>query len=230
MRCNRIAVKDAITGKLLSHHFAKDPGYKMRDVGAKEMFRKIYYNDFCEKVHLSSTGICGDMEEISKDDKVFLAIVEKGTKRVDDHYEVPLPYRDGNLQLPNNKEQAIRRMQQLKKRFQKDLDFFNSYTKQIEELILKGYAKQSSSNSIRGKTWYLLHHGVKHASKPGKVRIVFDCSTNYGGTSLNNKFLFGPNLTHQLAEVLIRLRTEEVTFTGDIEAMYYQVQVLKEVS
>ena len=148
---------------------------------------------------------------------------------VDVHYEVPSPYRDGNLQLPNNKEQAIRRMQQLKKRFQKDLDFFNSYTKQIEELILKGYAKQSSSNSIRGKTWYLPHHGVKHASKPGKVRIVFDCSTNYGGTSLNNKFLFGPNLTHQLAEVLIRLRTEEVTFTGDIEAMYYQVQVLKEV-
>ena len=76
------------------------------------------------------------MEEISKDDKMFLAIVEKGTKKVDDHYEVPLPYGDGNLQLPN-KESAIRRMQQLKRRFQKDPEFFNSYTKQIEELILK---------------------------------------------------------------------------------------------
>ena len=50
------------------------------------------------------------MEEISKDDKMFLVIVEKRTKKVDDHYEVPLPYRDGNLQLPNNKEQALRRM------------------------------------------------------------------------------------------------------------------------
>ena len=147
---------------------------------------------------------------------------------VDVHYEVPSPYRDGNLQLPNNKEQAIRRIQQLKKRFQKDLEFFNSYTKQIEELILKGYAKQSSSNSIKGKTWYLPHHGIKHASKPGKVRIVFDCSTNYGGTSLNKKLLSGPDLTSQLAGVLTRLRTEEVTFIGDIEAMYYQVQVRKE--
>ena len=100
------------------------------------MFRKIYHNDFCEEVHLSTRGILGDMEEISKDDKMFLAIVEKGTKKVDDHYEVPLPYGDGNLQLPN-KGQAIRRMQQLKRRFQKDPEFFNSYTKQIEELILK---------------------------------------------------------------------------------------------
>ena len=32
LRCNRIAVKDVITGKLLSHHFVKDPGCKMRDI------------------------------------------------------------------------------------------------------------------------------------------------------------------------------------------------------
>ena len=124
----------------------------MRDIGVEEMFRKIYWNDFCEEVHLSTRGILGDMEEISKDDKMFLAIVEKGTKKVDEHYELLLPYRDGNLQLPNNKEQAIRRMQQLKKRFQKDPKFFSSYTKQIEKLILKGYVKRSSTNSIKGKT------------------------------------------------------------------------------
>ena len=85
--------------------------------------------------------------------------------------------------------------------------------------------KWSSSNLIKGKTWYLLHHGVKHVSKPGKVRIVFDCSTNYGGTSLNNKLLSGPNLTKQLAGVLKRFCTLEVAFMGDIAAMYYQVQV-----
>ena len=69
---------------------------------------------------------------MSKDDKMFLAIVEKETKKFDDHYEIPLPYRDGNLQLPKNKEQAIRKMQQLKKRFRNDPEFFNSYTKKIE--------------------------------------------------------------------------------------------------
>ena len=77
LRCNRTAVKDAITGKILSDYFVKDLGYNMRDIGVEEMFRKIYHNDFCEEVHLSTRGILGDMEEISKDDKMFLAIVEK---------------------------------------------------------------------------------------------------------------------------------------------------------
>ena len=76
----------------------------MRDIGVEEMCRKIYENDFCEELRLSTRGILGDIEEISKQEKMFLAIVEKETKKVDDHYEVPLLYRDGNLQLPNNKE------------------------------------------------------------------------------------------------------------------------------
>ena len=61
LKCNRIAVKDPITGKLLSHHFVKDPSYKMRDIGTEEIFRKIYQNDFCEKVNLSTRCILGDI-------------------------------------------------------------------------------------------------------------------------------------------------------------------------
>ena len=45
---------------------------------------------------------------------------------------------------------------------------------------------------------------------------------------MNNKLLSGPDLTNQLAGVLIRFHTEEVAFMGDIEAMYYQVQVPEE--
>ena len=60
LRCNRIAVKDAITGKLLSHHFAKDPGHEMRDIDVKEMFRKICQNDICDDVDLSIRCLLGD--------------------------------------------------------------------------------------------------------------------------------------------------------------------------
>ena len=158
----------------------------MRDICVEEMFWKIYQNDFCEDVHLSTRGILGDMEEISRDDKMFLTIVERGTKKVDEHYEVALPYKMEICNYPTIRTKNA----QLKKRFQKNQEFFNSYTWQIEELILKGYAKRSSNNSIKGKTCYLLPHGVKHASKPGNVRIVFDCSPNYGGTSLNKRSVF----------------------------------------
>ena len=63
LRCNKIAVKDTFSGKLLSHHFVKDPGYKMRDIGVEEMFRKINQNDFSEDVHLSTRGILEDMDD-----------------------------------------------------------------------------------------------------------------------------------------------------------------------
>ena len=77
----------------------------MRDIRVEEMCRKFYQNDFCEDVHLSTRGILGDMEEISKDEKMFLTIVERATKKVDEHYEVALPYKDRNLQLPDKKDQ-----------------------------------------------------------------------------------------------------------------------------
>ena len=81
---------------------------------------------------------------------------------------------------------------------------------------------------LKGKLGiYLLHHGVKHASKPGKVIIVFDCSTNYGGTSLNNKLLSGSDLTNQLAGVLIRFRTEEVAFMVTLRQCIIKCKFLK---
>ena len=68
------------------------------------------------------------------------------------------------------------------------------------------------------------HHGARQPSKPGKVRIMFDCSANFGGACLN-KLLPGPDLTNYLAGVLLQFRSEEVTLMGDIEAMFYQVQI-----
>ena len=50
----------------------------------------------------------------------------------------------------------------------------------------------------------------------------------YDETSLNDKLLSGPNLTNQLAGVLIRFCIEKVAFMDNIEAMYYQVRVPKE--
>ena len=93
------------------------------------------------------------------------------------------------------------------------------------ELLRKGYARKLERNVNNGGLWYLPHQRVRHASKLGKVRILFDCSANFGGACLNNKLLSGPGLTNQLAGILLELRSEEVDFMGDIEAMFYQAQV-----
>ena len=59
----------------------------------------------------------------------------------------------------------------------------------------------------------------------GKIRLVFDCSSQYRGTSIKENLLSGPDLTNQLVGILIRFRLGPVAFMAGIQAMFYQVKV-----
>ena len=60
-----------------------------------------------------------------------------------------------------------------------------------------------------------------------KVRVVYDCTAKFGGTSLNDQFLKGQDLMNDLLEVLLRFRREEIAVVADIEAMFHQVRMLE---
>ena len=87
----------------------------------------------------------------------------------------------------------------------------------MNELILKGYARESVSAVEAGKCWYLPHPGVYHPNKPGKICVVFGLSAEFHGTSINKALLSRPDLTNQIAGVLLRFRKEQIAVTGDIE-------------
>ena len=73
---------------------------------------------------------------------------------------------------------------------------------------------------------YCLILFLQRRAKSGTYPIgVFDCSARFGGTSLNDKLLQGPDLTNQLVGVLTRFRKEPMVFMGDIDAMFHQVRV-----
>ena len=91
----------------------------------------------------------------------------------------------------------------------------------MEEIVSRCYTKKTDVKPDNGKLWYLPHHVVKHPSKPGKVRIVFNCSTNYGGASLYRNPLSSPDLTNPLIGILLRYRTKEAAFMGDIKAIFF---------
>ena len=76
-----------------------------------------------------------------------------------------------------------------------------------------------------GTCWYLPHHPVFNLQKPGKVRVVFDCSAKHYGTSLNNQLLQGPDQTNSLVGVLSRFREDKVALMSDVEPMFHQVHV-----
>ncbi|XP_057197195.1 uncharacterized protein LOC130558657 [Triplophysa rosa] len=76
--------------------------------------------------------------------------------------------------------------------------------------------------------WYTPHHGVYHPRKPEKIRVVFDCSAKFEGTSLNDHLLTGPDLTNALIGVLCRFCERHIAITCDVEKMFHRFHVTLE--
>ena len=69
------------------------------------------------------------------------------------------------------------RLHNLNKRFKHDKKFHEVYTNFMKDMINKGHAEvQDEKKCQQGKVWYIPHHTVFHPSRPGKIRVVFDCS------------------------------------------------------
>ena len=196
----------------------------VKDVSLEEMFQAMYQHEF-NKPELVGTSTMLKCSEVSHQDNKLMEIVDRGTSKKNDHYVVPLPFHDPNLMLPNNKKQPIQTLIGLKRRFMKDNKFFKDYLSFMDILLRSGYALRSDA-SPAGKTWYILHHEVYHPSKPGK-NLVFDCSAEFQGTSINKGLLPGP-LTNQIIGVLTRFREEKIAFMADVEVMYHQVHALED--
>ncbi|KAI3351065.1 hypothetical protein L3Q82_005632 [Scortum barcoo] len=168
---------------------------------------------------------CVDTKTVSQDDITFLDKLKKGIrKNIHEHYEMPLLFKD-RPSLPDNKSSVVIRLNHLKRKLQRDERYKRQYVESMEEVIERGEAEQVEDGGSEGERWYIPHHGVRHAKKPDKLRVVFDCSARYKGTSLNDHLLSGPDMLNNLCGVLIRFRQHPVALMCDIEKMFHQFHV-----
>ncbi len=154
--------------------------------------------------------------------------MSEGIHYQDGHYEMPLPFRDKDPSLPNNKYVAQNRLKSLRRKLEKEATFRRHYSEFMQELIKNGHAEQVPASEVsaeNGRLWYIPHHGVYHPQKPDKIRVVFDCSSEFQGVSLNAHLLQGPDLANRLVGVLCRFRKEPVAIMCDVEKMFYQFRV-----
>ena len=149
--CNCVVVRDVESSKFASYHFAMEKPVK--DISLEETFQAMYRHYFNEPelVRTSTMLKCG---EVSHEEKKFMEIFDRGTTKKNDHYVVPLPFRDPSLMLPNDKQHAIQRLMGLKRTFMKDNKFFQDYLSFMGNLLRSGYANRSDA-SPTGKTWYI---------------------------------------------------------------------------
>ncbi|KAK3752530.1 hypothetical protein QZH41_005142 [Actinostola sp. cb2023] len=205
-----------------SHRITVQELESIKEVITPQSVMTMFELDFNDH---SSTS---DDSSLSQEDKEFLSIADQGTRRVDGHYELPLPFRDPNVVMPNNRVQAEKRAGWQRKKMLRNDEYHRDYTNFINTTIAKGYTRKvpkESTDAKPGKVWYLPHHGVYHPQKPNKIRVVFDCSAKHNGVSLNDKLIQGPNLTNSLVGVLTRFRQNPIAFMADIEAMFHQVRI-----
>lgn len=72
---------------------------------------------------------------------------------------------------------------------------------------------------------YIAHHGVYHPKRSDKLRVVFDCSAKYKGTSLNVHLLPGPDFMNKLKGVLMCFRQRPIALMCDIKNIFHQFHV-----
>ena len=163
----------------------------------------------------------------SVEDSKVIELWQSEIEHVDGHYSLPIPWRECRPSLPNNRYLAVCRLESQVKRLNKS-GLTQSYDEGIHAMLDKGYAERVPDSELSvsdGCVWYLPHHHVMSAAKPGKIRIVFDCAAQYRGVSLNNQCFQGPDLTNKLINVLLKFRHYRFGIMADIEGMYLQVRI-----
>ncbi|KAK6195425.1 hypothetical protein SNE40_000861 [Patella caerulea] len=182
--------------------------------------QRMYDLDFSERKNNNTS--------LSQEDRQFLKIVTEEIKHGSDgHYTMPLPFKDTFIQLPNDITYAYHRLESLKKKFERDDSYKEDYVKFMNSMLEKGYAEKvepyCKPEDDISKVWYIPHFAIYNPKK-AKTRVVYDCSAEFRGESLNKYLLQGPDLINNLTGVLYRFRKENIGLICDIESMYYQVR------
>ncbi|XP_057376361.1 uncharacterized protein LOC130697472 [Daphnia carinata] len=162
---------------------------------------------------------------VSEIDKQAIDVLESGTRRLTIGYEVPITWKVGEPDLPNNRPLAERRLTTLLNRFKEDPAFEQDYRRAMERNFEKGYAVMLETTDYGPPEYYLAHHGVR---KGPRLRVVFDAAAPFKGKCLNDSILSGPALQTPLVSVILKFREGGIAWAADIEAMFSRIRLRKE--
>ncbi|KAJ8359096.1 hypothetical protein SKAU_G00156210 [Synaphobranchus kaupii] len=162
----------------------------------------------------------------SKQDQQAVAMLEAKTVRtkVDGilRYATPLLRHANMPTLHAPKESVMPMLRSTERRLLRDPKQADAYKKEMQKLIGAGAVQEVDQETSSKEGWYIPHHLVSHN---GKNRLVFNCSHQYLGQTLNQYLLPGPTLGASLLGVLVRFREYPIAVSGDIKGMFHQVRL-----
>ncbi|XP_053685875.1 uncharacterized protein LOC128735413 [Sabethes cyaneus] len=167
----------------------------------------------------------------SPDEKRAIELLQETTRRTPTgtNFETGLLWKMDNPNFPDSYPMAVRRLESLERRLQREPELQRRVHEQIRDYERKGYAHRASLAELTsveaGRVWYLPLGVVTSPKKPGKVRLIWDAAAKVGDVSFNSKILKGPDLLTPLPMVLYQFRQYPVAVTGDVMEMFHQLKI-----
>ncbi|XP_059058487.1 uncharacterized protein LOC131851945 [Achroia grisella] len=180
-----------------------------------------------EHFALESLGVTPKRSYNEEEQRALKILQEKTRPLPAGGYETALLWKRDNATPPANYDSAMRRLELIEKKLDKNEDMKNRYKQQITTLLERGYAEIAPPVKTE-RVWYLPHFAVINPQKPDKLRIVHDAAAKTRGISLNDMLLSGPDLLQSLPGVLMRFRQRRVAVTADIKDMFMRVTIREE--
>ena len=145
-------------------------------------------------------------------------------KNANGNWEPPLPFKSDDLSLPDNKGHCLRSLLSLNRWLLNESKLRKDYLAFMKKTLDDDHARQVPVDQLsteKSKVLHLPHFHVYHPRKPDQIRVVFACSATFENESLIKHLLQGPVQLNSMMGVLTRFRKEEVSFSCDIEQMFY---------
>ena len=174
--------------------------------------------------YASNCSVCGSCKEGDK----ALEMLKTTTKFDGERYEVGLLWKNAKPQLPNNYSSAVSQLKSLERRLEKDEILKQRYKETKDVDVQKGFVRILDEVEIENTKsdlhWYVPHLPVLNPNKPNKVRQVCNVASKFGGISLDDNLMAGPDLLQSLIGIIFRFREKQIALTADVEAMFLQVK------
>ena len=116
--------------------------------------------------------------------------IESSCQKNGSQWVVSYPWKRDPALLPDNKSQAIKKLEATERRLMKNPEHAQAYEKQMVEMNEITFSRKLSKQELegyRGPVHYISHHEVlRPESKSTPVRIVFNSSAVFRGHRLND--------------------------------------------
>ncbi|KAL6481772.1 hypothetical protein MHYP_G00098520 [Metynnis hypsauchen] len=109
----------------------------------KTHVKEIIPTDIIKALESDFIDHTSDNNPVSQEDLLFLSKVKEGIRhKEDEHYELPLPFKTDEPNLPDNKQCAVHRLTSLERRLRRNEQYYKDYVQFMNDIITRGDAEK----------------------------------------------------------------------------------------